>query len=154
MPGHCLRLLVPVKRLSDLEVALTYVAQLPGDPPVRVFLLHVTPAAPCGKLLDAQAQQSMAAEECGASALLAQAARHCDAHALQHSSYILSGDVAFSILDAAELLGCDGIVMARRTDWLRRIFSSETMRKVERLRRHVPLLLVDPGRMALKDAQA
>ena len=150
----CLRLLVPVKRLSDLDAVLAYVRNAAGRTLVRLFLLHVTPPARPDNLLDLAARDAMAAGERSACSLLAQAAKHCEAHALQQSSYILSGDVAFSILDAAELLGCDEIVMARRTDWLRRFFSSQTVRKMGRLNRHVPLVLVDSDGIAFEEARA
>ncbi len=143
VPDRCRRLLVPVKQLSDVDAALAYVGRLYGAAVVRLFLLHVKPPPSALALLDTPAQQAMAAEEGAASVLLAQAGRQCEARALQHHSFILSGDVAFSILDAAESLDCDEIVMPRRSDWIRRIFSSETVRKVERMRRHVPLVLVD-----------
>ena len=144
LPDRCRRLLVPVKQLSDVDAALAYVGRLYGAALVRLLLLHVKPPPSAHTLLDAPAQQAMAAEEGAASTLLAQAGLQCEAHALQHSSFILSGDIAFSILDAAESLDCDEIVMPRRSDWIRRIFSSETVRKVARMRRHVPLVLVDP----------
>lgn len=142
-PDRCRRLLVPVKQLSDVDAALAYVTRWYGAALVRLLLLHVKSPPSAHTLLDTPAQQAMAAEEGAACILLEQAGRQCEARALQHSSFILSGDVAFSILDAAESLDCDEIVMPRRSDWIRRIFSSETVRKVERMRRHVPLVLVD-----------
>ena len=141
--NRCRRLLVPVKQLGDVEAALAYVTRSYGAAPVRLLLLHVKSPPSALALLDVPAQHAMAAEEGAAGALLARAGRQCEARALQHSSFILSGDVAFSILDAAESLDCDEIVMTRRGDWMRRLFSSETVRKVERMRRHVPLVLVD-----------
>ncbi|HZV65725.1 MAG TPA: universal stress protein [Telluria sp.] len=140
---RCRRLLVPVKQLGDVDAALAYVARAYGAAPVRLLLLHVKSPPSALPLLDMPAQHAMATEEGAAGALLAQAGRQCEARALQHSGFILSGDVAFSILDAAESLDCDEIVMTRHGDWMHRLFSSETVRKVERMRRHVPLVLVD-----------
>lgn len=130
-----LRVLAPIRSDREIEPALRHAAALPGE--AAVCFLHVCAAVPHER------------ESAQAAALLARAQASSRTHGVAYDGYILNGDVAQVIVDAAELLDCERIVMRRATGWARRIFSSGTVRKVQRLSRTVPLVQVDGnGRQA------
>jgi nucleotide-binding universal stress UspA family protein len=129
------RLLAPIRRISEIEPALRHAAACDGG--ASVCFLHV-----CGDVPHEREGEQ-------AAALLAWAAASSRNLGVAYDSYIMSGEVAQVIVDAAELLDCTRIVVARSASWTQRIFSSGTVRKVQRLSRNVPLVQVDSnGRQA------
>lgn len=125
-----LRLLLPVKRLADVDATLAYLCTLAARARLHVVLLHVT------------SQED--GDDQDARALLAYAAVRYDGHGIVHIGYIAVGEVVFTILDTAEQMACHLIVMpgrqARRWPGL---FSADTRGKVARHCRDVPLIVVE-----------
>jgi hypothetical protein len=129
-------MLVPIQESSEIEAALAYLLSLDeGASDIQLAILHVT--APADEI-------SCAAQPCHAEMLLEQAESRCRAKAVAHESYILAGELVFSILDASELLACDAIVMAvpKRRPW-HFFFPPKTVREMQRLRGDLPLVLID-----------
>ncbi|MBC7454865.1 MAG: universal stress protein [Massilia sp.] len=134
------RVLVPVKRVSDVDAALAYALERAA---MHLAFLHVEPVTDALAGADGDGD---------AEALLGYAERRCRAVALAHESHILAGDLVFSILDAAELLACDAIVMARvqgRRRWCH-FFSANIVRQVARKSRAVPLIVIDANGLVIR----
>lgn len=131
-PGK--RLLVPVKRVGDVVAVLSYLATLDNHP-VNLAIVHVT--APTTAI-------SAPALPGDAERLLDQVEAYCRADAVAHESFIVDGDPAFSILDAAELLACDAIVLPVVTTRPWHYFLLNNMaRRILRLQRDVPVVFIN-----------
>lgn len=129
------RLLVPIKGIGEVEAALAYLLTLEQDAAVDLAILHVT--APTDQI-------SSAADPGYAEILLDKAESRCRGQAVAHASFILAGDLVFSILDAAELLDCDAILMPvlKNRPW-HFFFPTKTVRKIQQSQCDVPLVLID-----------
>lgn len=121
------RVLLPVKQIGDIEAALAY------------LLTRDRGAVHPGY----------------AETLLAAVDARCRADAVAHQSYIRAGDLVFSILDAAEQLACDAIWMpcANPRPWYF-LFPTKTVRQVQRLRRDMPLVLIDADGIIIRSKSA
>lgn len=126
-----LRLLVPLKVAGDLAAVLPYLLSLADKASIRVLFLHVRPAG------------ADAAGRADGECLLDSAARACAPHAIAHELLLVEGEVAFAILDTAESLACDQIVVPRTGGggW-RQLFVTPVVRQLQALGRDVPLLLI------------
>ena len=134
------RVLAPVKEVCDVDAVLAYAG---ARATMHLTFLHVE---------SVNEALAGAVSYGNAEALLGYAERRCRAIALAHESHILAGDLVFSILDAAELLACDAIVMARvqeRRRW-RHLFSANIVRQVERKSREVPLIVIDANGLVIR----
>jgi len=117
-----LHLLLPVKHLADVVYGARYARRLQQwGIAVRVSLLHVQPAskhheryqgAPAGAATDAASEQ-----------LMHEAGLYLQRSHIDFSAYLFSGELAFTILDTAELLACHEIVLParRRAAWQRHL---------------------------------
>jgi nucleotide-binding universal stress UspA family protein len=146
--GRCAattRILVPVTQLGDVEAALGYARAFERRTEVHVALLRVTSPFVGGDSADPGA----------ADAMLEQAEARCRADAVAHDSHIVTGELVFSILDTAEMLGCDAIVMPsqKRRAW-HHFFPANTMRKLRQLCRDVPLVLIDAAGAVVRSQKA
>lgn len=128
-------MLVPVKQIGDVEAVLAYLLTLDRGADVHLAILHVTASSEA---------ISSAAHPGYAEILLEQVESRCRADSIAHESYIRAGDLVFSILDAAELLACDAIVLpVLKTRPWHFFCLTKTVRKMQRLRRDVPLVLIN-----------
>lgn len=136
--GAPLRLLVPLKHAADLANALPYLRSLADKVGIRVMFLHVRPV---GAWAAADAPQGQDAER-----LLDSAACACEQFAIEHELLLEEGEVAFAILDTAESLACDQIIVPRANagGW-RQLFASPVLRQLQALGRDVPLVLIGPA---------
>lgn len=129
------RLLVPVKHFGDVEAVLAHLVALGRGADVHLAIVHVTPPT-----------ETVATRLCpgDAETLLEHVESRCRAASVAFESHILAGDIAFSILDAAELLACDAILLPvlKPRPW-HLFFLTGTARKLQRLQRDVPLVLID-----------
>lgn len=125
-----LRLLVPLKVAGDLAAVLPYLLSLADKASIRVLFLHVRPAG------------ADAAGRADGECLLDSAARACAPHAIAHELLLAEGEVAFAILDTAESLACDQIVVPRAGGGWRQLFVTPVVRQLQALGRDVPLLLI------------
>lgn len=146
-----LLLLLPVKHASDIIYGARYAKRLQEwGIKVGVRLLHVTPAplqpadgvpqqsAGDGDTLDPATQQMMH-----------EAGLYLSRSHIAFSTHIFAGELLFTILDTAELLGCHEIVLPalRHSPWQRR-FSGTLARKLARATRCATVLLADTDGMS------
>jgi len=137
-----LMLLIPIKRAGDVVHGARYAKRLlEWGVRVKVNLLHVTPARrETGPLLLRPEQGEERAEE-----LLREATLYLSRSRVEHSTYIFSGDILFSILDAAELLDCHEIVLPSTRPGQWRLFSGDLARRIARASRSATVVLADPN---------
>ncbi|GEM_PF-6657982 len=133
-----LRILAPVKRNADVDAVLAHAVTLGQTVRVTVLLLHVTTSSPSRPSAGGQR-----VGDTGAEAVLTYGAQRCRALGIAHACHIREGELVFTILDAAEMLASDVIVMHRaRKSRLRQLFSSDTVRRLSSELRYVPLVAV------------
>ncbi|MDN2670299.1 universal stress protein [Janthinobacterium sp. SUN026] len=151
-PGQdTLLLLLPVKRASDIIYGARYARRLQEwGIQVSVSLLHVTPAP--ARRADGLPQHN--AGECHAldpatQHMMHEAGLYLSRSQLTFNTHIFAGELLFTILDTAELLGCHEIVLPalRHSPWQRR-FSGALARKLARATRSATVLLADTDGMS------
>lgn len=125
---------MPVKQAADVEAVLSYLPTLERGGEIHLSLLHVTSTTDA---ISAPTHPGFA------EILLEQVESRCRADSIAFDSHIVAGDPVFSILDAAELLACDAIVLPilKSRPW-HYFFLTKTAREMQRLQRDVPLLLI------------
>ena len=106
---------------------------------VEVCLLHVLEPVGLlqGLLHAASAQVTLQRQR--AEAVLALAAQPLQAAGIPYAAYLRSGSIVSSLLDAAEELDCQEIVVPRSR---RRFFSRDVVRLLQSRRRRVPVVVV------------
>ena len=138
-------LLVPVKKAEDAVHGASYAKHLViAGRSVKINLLHVMEAGHESLSLFSFFKTGRHPDETSARTVLKDAATYLVGCHLPHSTYLLSGNVALSILDAAELLDCTTIVLPveKPGSW-RRLFSRSIVSKVAQSARGVPVVIVD-----------
>lgn len=151
-PGQdTLLLLLPVKRASDIVYGARYARRLQEwGIQVSVSLLHVTPPPP--RRADGLPRHSPGA--CHAldpatQQMMHEAGLYLSRSRLAFSTHLVAGELLFTILDTAELLGCHEIVLPalRHAPWQRR-FAGALARKLARATRSATVLLADTDGMS------
>lgn len=151
-PGQdTLLLLLPVKRASDIVYGARYARRLQEwGIQVSVSLLHVTPPPP--RRTDGLPRHSPGA--CHAldpatQQMMHEAGLYLSRSRLAFSTHLVAGELLFTILDTAELLGCHEIVLPalRHAPWQRR-FAGALARKLARATRSATVLLADTDGMS------
>ena len=151
-PGQdTLLLLLPVKRASDIVYGARYARRLQEwGIQVSVSLLHVTPPPP--RRADGLPRHSPGA--CHAldpatQQMMHEAGLYLSRSRLAFSTHLVAGELLFTILDTAELLGCHEIVLPalRHAPWQRR-FTGALARKLARATRSATVLLADTDGMS------
>lgn len=153
--NNAVHLLVPIGRAADVVYGAYYAKNLLANGPrIKVSLLHVTKSQREGVSVHSFSAGINLIEEEHAEALLKEAALHLSEHQISHCTYIISGDVVFSILDAAELLDCSEIVLpaTKHRSWLRP-FSSDIVGKIMQSARSVPVITVTAGGLVANNAK-
>lgn len=148
-PGHeatpVLSLLLPIKQTRDVIYGARYAKRLrEWGIAVKVSLLHVTQTSRDGH----SAPDEREAEE-----VLREATLYLSRCQVEHRTFVLTGDVVFSILDTAEQLDCHEIVLpeAQTSPWPR-LFSSNIVRQIVRASRTATVVLADPNGIARSGA--
>lgn len=124
-----LSLLIPIKRTEDIIFGARYARRLQEwGITVKVSLLHVTPAVSASNSFVNNSKTEAAAAQ-----LMQEAGLYLSRSQIEFSTFISSGDVAFTILDTAELLGCHEVILPapKPRHWPRR-FSGDLARKLAR----------------------
>ena len=140
-----MHLLVPIRRSTDVIAGARYAKKMMEyGKRIKIILLHVTKPRQEETSLHSLSNTIDRIEEQQAEALLKEAALYLNECRISHRTYLICGDVVFSILDAAELLNSDAIVLpaAKRRSWLRP-FSSDIVGKITHAARSIPVVLVD-----------
>lgn len=143
--GETLRLLVPIDAAADWRNAAQYVrARLREGRNVDVRLLHVTDPVEDWQSLRFPAEQQVADHRTErAGHLLQDAANAFASIGATQRSYVRQGDAVFLILDLAEELGCDAIILPLPSAMWRALGVGRIARSVRRRERAVPVLTVD-----------
>ena len=143
LPSAAPRLLIPVKRPGDARQAIGYaISRCTDGGSVEVALLHVESVAarwPVGngeRSVQATAQQASAA-------LFARATQMLERSGIEFAVYVRSGPVVFSILDAAEELDCNEIVVQAPARPLARLWSQRVVDALVAGQRSIPVVTVD-----------
>ena len=151
-PGQdTLLLLLPVKRASDIVYGARYARRLQEwGIQVSIRLLHVTPA-PARQADDLPRHIAGAchALDPATQQMLHEAGLYLSRSQLAFSTHLFAGELLFTILDTAELLGCHEIVLPalRHSPWQRR-FAGALARKLARATRSATVLLADSDGMS------
>lgn len=119
-----LQLLLPVKHLADVVHGARYARRLQEwGIAVKVSLLHVQPAGRRKELY--QDAPPGAAADAASTQLMQEAGLYLQRSQVDFASFLFSGELAFTILDTAEMLGCHEIVLPdqSRGRWQRRLRS-------------------------------
>jgi hypothetical protein len=151
-PGQdTLLLLLPVKRASDIIYGARYARRLQEwGIKVSVSLLHVTPAPPRrADGLPRHGDSACHALDLATQQMMHEAGLYLSRSQIAFSTHIFSGELLFTILDTAELLGCHEIVLPamRHAPWQRR-FAGVLARKLTRATRSATVLLADTDGMS------
>lgn len=148
-PVSTLRLLIPICGGKRCFWATTYAEKLRrGDQMVEVCLLHVLePLGPLQALLHAFPAQ-LTLQRQRAEAVLALAAKPLQTAGIPYAAYLRSGSIVSSLLDAAEELDCQEIVVPRSR---RRFFSRDVVRLLQARRRRVPVVVVGASGIPVED---
>lgn len=105
------RLLIPVKKAKDAGRAVTYAIRRRAEGlDVAVCLLHVEESPTQWQVLLGNAEVQTVKRR-RADHIFAPAMRMLDGLDIEFAAYVRSGPIVFTILDAAEELACDEIVV-------------------------------------------
>lgn len=137
------RLLVPIDATERSHWALRYALTRRGEP-LHVDLLFVAEPVTSLEVLRFRTQAEVAAFQARcAQWLLEDAAKPLEEAGLSVRSHFREGDVAREIVETAEQLGAEAIVMPPARPWWLNFLTRGIVRKVLRLGRAIPVLHVD-----------
>lgn len=147
-----LRLLVPINANEDSRWGVTYALRLHDEGrEVEVCFLNVGEVITQWQVLRFRTQaeiEKFQAER--AEAFIEEASRPLTAKRVLYRGFFKQGDIVFLILDTAEELECDEIVMPLPHTGLLSVFSRDIVTSVLRRQRGVQLTLVDRNGVATK----
>lgn len=140
-----LRLLVPVTAEDDSRWGVAYALRRHADrQQVDVCLLNVGEFIDQWEVLRYRTQAEIAAFQLDrAEGFFDEAAEPLRERGIPWRGIFRRGKIVFTILDAAEELGCHEIVMPRSDAGLFGILSRRVVSSVVRRRRNIPVILVD-----------
>jgi nucleotide-binding universal stress UspA family protein len=139
------RLLLPINACEDSRWGLQYARQLhESGTPVEAILLNVGEPVTQWQVLRFRTQQEIAEFQAArAQSFIEDASEQLESAGIPWRGVYRQGELVFSILDAAEELDCDEIVMPTHGSCLSNLFSRPTTAEVRRQQRHVPVVMVD-----------
>lgn len=139
------RMLLPVDGTDRSRWALQYAASAASaGAPVDVTLLFVAEPASGTQLLRFRTQEQVRRfHAMRANFLLEDAAQALKEAGIEAQVQFREGEAAFQILDVAEQLDCDEIVLPRPHSVWAGLFCPDAVREVLRRRRGVPVVTVD-----------
>ena len=144
-PSQSRRLLLPICASEDSRWGIEYARQLKrAGTPVEAVLLNVGEPVTNLYVLHFRTQREI--EEFQASRaqyFIDEASQQLAGDGIACRGVFRQGDLVFSILDAAEELACDEVVMPAERSALARLFGNGTSDRVRRRQRHVPVVQVD-----------
>ena len=152
--NRAMQLLLPIKRAEDIVYGGRYAKTLSTwEIPVHINLLHVVDNSPDLGLLGSLLNRRKTLGGLSAEDVVQGAAVKLDEYQVPHTSRIVSGEVVFSILDTAELLECDMIVMpvTKPSSWIGN-FSRNIARAVAQAAHSIPVITVDKDGLVCTDA--
>lgn len=142
-PQAMQRLLVPVKKPDDASQSIAYAIRRRAEGGrVQVAMLHVQ-ALVAPSSIRGHGQYIRARTTPSAGSVFFLGARMLEGLDIDFSTYIRSGPVVFSILDAAEQLDCSEIVVPAPGRLHLRLLSRNTVRNLLAWQRSVPVVAVN-----------
>lgn len=140
-----LRLLVPINANEDSRWGVTYALRLHDEGrDVEVCFLNVGEVITQWQVLRFRTQVEIAKFQAErAEAFIEEASQPLAAKRIPYRGFFKQGDIVFSILDTAEELECDEIVMPLPPTGLLSVFSCDIVAAVKRQRRDVPIVAVN-----------
>ena len=140
-----LRLLVPVNAEEDSRWGIQYALNrhLEGTA-LEVVLLNVGAPVKQWQVLRFRTQQEIAQFQSeSAQAFIEDASTLLESENIPYRGIFKQGEVVFSILDVAEELECDEIVLPTHPTGLQNIFSRGIISALRRNQRDIPIVFVD-----------
>lgn len=148
-----LRILVPINANDDSRWGVAYAQQLHAEGrAVEVCLLNVGEPIAQWEVLRFRTQAEITRFQSErAQAFLEEASRPLVAQDIPCRAFYRQGQVVFSILDAAEELECDEIIMPNTGDGLAGFFSKGIVEAVQRKSRNASVVLVEKSGTGAND---
>ena len=139
------RLLLPINACEDSRWSLHYARQLhESGTPVEAILLNVGEPITQWEVLRFRTQQEIAEFQAArAQSFIDDASEQLQDAGIPWRGVYRHGDLVFSILDVAEELDCDEVVVPSHRKCLSDIFCRPTTAEIRRQQRHVPVVMVD-----------
>ena len=150
-----LRLLVPINANQDSRWGLHYALRRRREgAQLEVVLLNVGEPITQWEVLRFRTEQEIERFQSErAQAFIDEASELLAANAIAWRGIFKQGKLVFSILDTAEELECDEIVMPVSKTWLASLFSGDVVSTVQHQQRGVPVVQVNEHGEALKAAR-
>lgn len=139
------RLLLPINACEDSRWSLHYARQLhESGTPVEAILLNVGEPITQWEVLRFRTQQEIAEFQAArAQSFIDDASEQLQDAGIPWRGVYRHGELVFSILDVAEELDCDEVVMPSHGKCLSSIFCQQTASRVRQQQRQVPVVTVD-----------
>jgi len=139
------RLLVPINASEESRWAIAYALRLHREGKLlEVVLLNVGEPVDAWQVLRFRTQQEVASFQAErAQSFIADASSELAAANVPWRGVFKQGERVFAILDAAEELACDEIVMPLRKSGFASIFAPDFVTRVQRAQRDIPVVTVD-----------
>ncbi|OHC70268.1 MAG: hypothetical protein A3H93_16250 [Rhodocyclales bacterium RIFCSPLOWO2_02_FULL_63_24] len=136
------RLLIPVGRNGRSAGSIQYaICRSQAGERVEACLLHVEEPVAQWELPETAVRPEASLRK-QIEYLLSQVTRPLSEHGIPYAAYMRSGDVVFSILDAAEELECQQIVVPLPRPGWRRLFSHDVVVSLYARQRDIPVVAV------------
>ena len=151
-----LRLLVPINANQDSRWGVEYALRCHRQGlAVEVVLLNVGEPITQWEVLRFRTQQEIEQFQSErAQAFIEEASQPLAANEIAFRGLFKQGKLVFSILDTAEELDCDEIVMPASKPWLACLFSSDVVSTVVHQQRGIPVVLVNAQGDPLKPTRS
>ena len=140
-----LRLLLPIDALDDSRWGIEYALRRQSEGArVEAILLNVGEPIAQWEVLRFRTQQEIAGFQSErAEQFIADTRQRLDARGIACRGVFKQGELVATIIDTAEQLDCDEIVMSAPRTFLGGVFSRGIVKALRRRRPSVPLVLVD-----------
>ena len=150
-----LRLLVPINANEDSRWGVQYALRRHREgTQIEVVLLNVGEPITQWEVLRFRTQQEIEQFQSErAQAFIEEASELLAANNVPYRGVFKQGKLVFSILDTAEELDCDEIVMPTSRTWLSSLFSCDVVSTVVRQQRGIPVVLVNDGGSKLESTR-
>ena len=150
-----LRLLVPINASEDSRWGLQYALRRQRQgAQLEVILLNVGEPITQWEVLRFRTQQEIEQFQSErAQAFIDEASQPLVASNIPCRGIFKQGKLVFSILDTAEELDCDEIVMPVSQSWLASLFSCDVVGSVQHQQRSIPVVMVNDHGESLKSTR-
>jgi hypothetical protein len=140
---------LPLKNAAEVEGAIEYAIRRRAQARmVAVRLLHIEEAAAHWQMLVGGITATATRQRCHQD-IFAKTLRRLEGLDIEYAAYIRSGPIVFTILDTAEELECDEIVVPAPGTGLMSLWSRDIVLTLLARQRAVPVVAVDKHGMAV-----